>query len=82
MANEIDGNQQAVIQHLFQNPLSLAKLGMLYQPNSQQALMDAANNLDFGKLSALGRMFGYEPSPNQRVSEDFGAIQSMRGQRR
>jgi hypothetical protein len=74
----MDENQQKVLQYLFQNPQTLSQLGMVYRPTQDQSNMDAANNMDFGKLSTLSRLFGIEITPNTRVSEDFGALQAMR----
>ena len=73
---EMTEDQRKIVGMLLMEPQSIQKFGMTYNPTSQQRLMDAANNLDFGKLHALGRLFGSEPSPNTRVSEDFGSLRA------
>lgn len=72
----LDENQRKIVSYLFQNPGSLAQLGMLYRPTERQALRDSANNVDFGGITAIRRALGLDISPNTRVSEDFGALQA------
>lgn len=74
----MDDNQRGIISLLLRDPKAMRMLGMEYIPTVDQRLRDSANNMDMGKVSALQRLFGAEVSPNTRVSEDFGALQSMR----
>lgn len=74
----MDDNERKVFAYLLQHPKDATLLGMNYIPTIQQNLHDAANNLDFGKVSAMQRALGFGVTPNTRVSEDFGALQAMR----
>jgi hypothetical protein len=79
--SSMDENQRQMARFIFQNPQSLAQLGLAYTPTADQRMMDAANNVDLGKITAIKRALGIEITPNTRVSEDFGALYQQQRRR-